>query len=85
MSQSARLQQQFAAEDSVLKTAVLEILHRPQSQSVSLKHIARELASRYDPREVERCLIKLSEEGLAELVYTSGYDVGVRARPLKHW
>ena len=79
MFQSARLRQQLVAEDTNLRTVVLEILHRPQSQAISLKEITREFAGRYDGIEVERCLLTLSEQGLIELAYTSGYSVGLRA------
>lgn len=75
-----RLEQQFAPEDSVLKTVVLEILHRPQIQAISLKEITRELAGHYDYMEVERCLLALFDQELVELAYTSGYGVGLRAR-----
>lgn len=85
MFQSVRLQQQFAAEDSVLKTVVLEILRRPQSQAVSLKEMVLELADRYSRIELERCLLMLSEQGLVELGYTSGYSVGFRAVHLRDW
>lgn len=80
MLQSVRLQQQFATEDSVLNRVVLEILHRPQIQAISLKEIARELADRFDSMEVGLCLLALSDQGLVELAYTSGYGVGLRAR-----
>jgi hypothetical protein len=82
---SQRLQQEFLPEENVLKMVVLEILHRPQSQAISLKEIAQELAGRYDNIELERCLLALSEQGLVELAYTSGYSVGFRARPQSHW
>jgi len=81
----AKLAATVRTEDAVLKTVVLEILERPSNQAISLKEITRELANRYDPGELEHCLINLSEQGLVELVYTSGYDVGVRARPPHQW
>ena len=79
MFQSTRLRQQFVAEDTNLRQGVLEILHRPSRQAISLKEIARELTGRYDGLEVERCLIALYEQGLVDLTYTSGYGVGLRA------
>jgi len=85
MFQSFRLQQQFAAEDSVLKTVVLEILRRPSIQAIGLKEIAQELTGHYDRIELERCLIVLSEQDLIELAYTSGYSVGFRAVPPRDW
>jgi len=75
------LQQELVPEDSILETVVLETLRRPQSQAISLREITRELANNYDPSEVEQCLIRLSEQGLVELVYTSGYDLGIRTKP----
>lgn len=80
MSQSARLRQQFVAEDTNLRQVVLEILHRPLKQTISLKAIERELTDRYDSVEVENCLFTLQEEGLVETAYTSGFRVGFRAR-----
>src|SRR3990172_6246291 len=84
MSELFHAQQLFAPGDSGLKSVVLEILHRPSMQAISLKSIAQELIDRYDLMEVERCLLALQEEELVELAYTSGYGVGLRAKQLKH-
>lgn len=80
MSKLVQSQQlQLAPEQTILESAVLEILRRPMEQAISFKEIAWEL-SRYDRIEIERSLLALAEQGPVEIAYTNGYGVGFRAR-----
>jgi hypothetical protein len=58
---------------------ILQILRRPSRIPISLKEIVQELHSQ-ETGKVESCLLNLARQGLVEVVYTSGYEVGLRTK-----